>query len=162
MDLTKLSIVILGVTINFGPGGNYGPGREKALIEYLQSRADGVKTLQSLLDRKFVKTSAAQPEQSKVLIADDVMRVSAIGKKRKKGRPKKSGSQQPPKAPEPAPTTTKASGIYESTGRWEIDHYGGGMCHIIDPDGNVVEQKKGVKNAEAYVLGLNKKLEEAQ
>lgn len=162
MDNFKIN----GTVIDFGTAGRFGPGRESALRKYLNSRDDGDKMFSSLVKRQAIVINNADP------VTDDEVETISAGEKVIPDRSDKdvqdeiidgeeSGEPQEGETGEEmeeAETAEERKPDYEPTGKYEFDHYGGGNCHIIDPDGFIIEQMRKKEKASEYVDNLNSEL----
>lgn len=154
---------INGTVIDFGTDGRYAPGRERALREYLEKRSDGDKVFASLVKRGAISTETQEqpePEVQEVSTGEPI--VPARGDKdveeenATSADPAETEAQEAQAGEEMEEATEARAPDYPPSGKWEFDHYGGGNCHIINPQGYITEQVRPTTAAEEKVAALNK------
>ena len=147
---------ISNTTIDLGTDGKYAPGSEARLASKLNDMKNGESLFNSLVERGAIELNPetapveteAESSGSEKKTEPEVSPQSSAGSESEQ-------SQTSSEEPSTDEAEEEAEFDYEATGRYEYDHYGGGHCNIIDPEGNKVGYVRGEDKAQAQVEELN-------
>lgn len=136
--------------IDFGTDGKFGPGRERALFNFLRKKKDGESSFKRLVDRGAIIIDKPQDEEVEIESTETGANGSGAGEDENEANEKdetEGGEDGDGEDKQPE---------HEPTGKYESNHYGGGNYEIIDPNGFVIDTMKGKPEAiEAHIEELN-------
>lgn len=133
--------------IDFGTDGKFGPGRERALFNYLKKQKDGESSFKRFVDRGAITLEDPEAEQVEIESTETGANEGGDGENENEAKDENEGGEdsgEEDKQPE-----------HEPTGKYESNHYGGGNFEIIDPDGFVIDTMKGSDKVKAKIEELN-------
>lgn len=123
--------------IDFGTDGKFGPGRERALFNYLKKQKDGESSFKRFVDRGAITLEDPKAEEVEIESTETGANEGGDGENDNEAKDENEGGEdsgEEDKQPE-----------HEPTGKYEFNGYGGGNYEIIDPDGFVIDTQKGKK-----------------